>query len=179
MKRIFITGYMGAGKTTIGKQLAKSLSLSFVDLDTCIENKYRKSIPTLFAEKGEDEFRKIENRVLREVAQFENAVISTGGGTPCFFDNMEMMNRAGVTIYLETEPEDLVRRLRASRTVRPLITGKPAEELLPFITEHLSRRERYYRQAQIIYHTDRMTTKKEIHLTVRGIEEQIKRRNAE
>lgn len=179
MERIFIVGYMGSGKTTIGKRLAKSLSLSFVDLDAYIENTYRKTVPALFAEKGEDGFRRIENQVLREVAEFEDVVISTGGGTPCYSDNMEVMNRAGVTIYLEAHPEDLADRLLASKTVRPLIAGKPKEELIPFITRHLARRECYYRKAQIVYPIDRMITKEEIQLTVCGIEQQLKRRNAE
>lgn len=179
MERIFIIGYMGSGKTTVGKRLAKSLSLSFVDLDAYIENKYRKTIPALFEEKGEDGFRKIEGQSLREVAEFEDVVISTGGGTPCFFDNMEVMNRAGLTIYLEAHPEDLADHLLASKTVRPLIAGKSREELIPFITEHLARRESHYRKAKIIYPIDRMNTKDEIHLTVCGIEELIKRRNAE
>mgnify|MGYP000867214899 FL=1 len=177
MKRIFIVGYMGSGKTTIGKQLAKSLSLSFVDLDAYIENKYRKSVPDLFAEKGEADFRKIESRMLEEVAEFENVLISTGGGTPCFFDNMEVMNRAGTTIYLQDVPQDLASHLLASKTVRPLIYGKSREELIPFITEHLSKRECYYKKAQIVYPIDRMMTKDEIHLTVCGIEEQLKRRS--
>ncbi|WP_298650975.1 shikimate kinase [uncultured Proteiniphilum sp.] len=179
MERIFIVGYMGSGKTTIGKRLARSFSLSFVDLDAYIENKYRKTVPVLFAEKGEEGFRKIESQVLREVAEFENIVISTGGGTPCFFDNMEVMNRAGVTIYLEAHPEELADRLLASKTVRPLIAGKPKEELIPFITEHLARRECYYNKAQIVYHIDRMITKEEIHLTVRGIKEQLKNRRTQ
>lgn len=179
MERIFLIGYMGSGKTTVGKQLARSLSLSFVDLDAYIENKYRKTIPALFAEKGEDGFRNIENQSLWEVAQFEDVVISTGGGTPCFFDNMEVMNRAGITIYLEVHPEDLADHLLLSKTVRPLVAGKSKEELIPFITEHLGNREYYYRKAQIIYPIDRMITKEEIHLTVHGIKEQLKRRNTE
>lgn len=179
MERIFIVGYMGSGKTTIGKRLAKSLSLSFIDLDAYIEKKYRKSVSDLFAEMGEEEFRKIESRSLREVAEFEDVVISTGGGTPCFFDNMDLMNHAGLTIYLDAHPEDLAAHLLASKTVRPLIAGKPKEELVPFIAEHLSRRESHYRKAQIIYPTERMVTKDEVHLTVRGIEEQLKRRMLE
>ncbi|MFA7493638.1 MAG: shikimate kinase, partial [Proteiniphilum sp.] len=179
MKRIFIIGYMGSGKTTIGKRLAKVLSLSFVDLDAYIENKYRKKVPALFEEKGEEGFRKIESQTLREVSEFENVLISTGGGTPCFFDNMEVMNRTGLTIYLEAYPEDLADHLMASKTVRPLIAGKSREELIPFITEHLARRESYYRKAKIIYPIDRMITKDEIDLTIHNIEEQLRRRNAE
>lgn len=179
MKRIFIVGYMGSGKTTVGKQLAKTLSLSFVDVDAYIEKKYRKTISDLFGEKGEEGFRKIESRALREVAEFEDVVVSTGGGTPCFYDNMEIMNGAGVTIYLEVHPKVLADHLLASKTVRPLIAGMQQEELVPFIKEHLARREEYYRKAQIVYHIDHMFTKNEIDLKVRGIEELLKRRDAE
>ena len=176
MKRIFIVGYMGSGKTTVGKRLAELLSLSFVDLDAFIENKHRKTVSVLFAENGEDGFRKIENRVLHEVAEFEDVVISTGGGTPCFSNNMEMMNRTGVTIYLKACPEDLANHLLASKTVRPLIAGKSKEELIPFIAEHLAHRECYYSKAQIVYHTDHLITKEEIHLMTHEIEKQLKTR---
>ncbi|MDD3910421.1 MAG: shikimate kinase, partial [Proteiniphilum sp.] len=141
MNRIFIIGYMGSGKTTVGKRLARSLSLSFIDLDAFIENKYRKSVSDIFTEKGEEQFRKIENRALIEVANIEDVVISTGGGTPCFFDNMDVMNKAGTTVYIQADPEELAARLLASKTVRPLIAGKPREEIIPFITEHLAQRE--------------------------------------
>lgn len=178
MERIFILGYMGSGKTTVGKRLAKALSLSFVDLDAYIETRYRKTVPVLFEEMGEDGFRQIENRSLCEVSEFEDVVISTGGGTPCFFDNMDIMNRSGVTLYLEAHPEDLAAHLLASKTVRPLIAGKSKEELVPFIEGHLASRESYYKKAQIIYPIERMLTKTEVDLTVKGIEERIKERRA-
>jgi shikimate kinase len=177
MERIFLIGYMGSGKTTVGKRLANSLSLEFIDLDAYIENKYRKTIATLFAEKGEMEFRKIERQSLHEVAVFENVVVSTGGGAPCYFDNMELMNKTGTTIYIKAHPEELAARLLASKTVRPLIAGKPKEELIPFIAEHLAQRECYYNDAQIVYHTDRMITRKDIHLIVCGIEELLRKRD--
>ncbi len=110
------------------------------------------------------------------MAQFEDVVISTGGGAPCYLDNMALMNHAGTTVYIKADPGELAARLQASKTVRPLITGKPKEELIPFITEHLAQRERYYNSAQIVYHTDRMITKKDIHLTVHGIEELLRKR---
>lgn len=177
MERIFIIGYMGSGKTTIGKRLAASLSLSFVDLDAYIEKRYRKTVPALFEEHGEEGFRLIERRSLAEVAHFEDVVISTGGGTPCFFDNMEVMNKAGLTMYLEVSPEDLADHLLASKTVRPLIAGKSREELIPFINGHLASRESFYRKAQIVYPVDRMITKDEVDVTVRGIEKHLKERN--
>ncbi len=174
MKRIFLIGYMGAGKTTIGKELAKHLSLSFIDLDAYIQSKYRKTIAEIFDNLGEKEFRKIEKKTLNEVSLIEDVVISTGGGAPCFFDNMEVMNNAGVTVYIEAEPEELASRLLASKTVRPLIAGKSKEELIPFISEHLKKRERYYNKAQIVYHTDRMISKDEVNFTVSGLEELLR-----
>ena len=100
MKRIFLIGYMGAGKTTVGKVLAERLGLSFIDLDFYVEGRFHKTIPQLFAERGEAGFRELERRMLREVAEFEDVLVSCGGGTPCFFDNMDFMNRAGQTVYL-------------------------------------------------------------------------------
>ena len=92
MKSIILIGYMGAGKTTIGKLLASNLNCEFYDLDWYIESRFHKSIPEIFAERGEDGFRQIEHSMLQEVVGFEDAVIAVGGGTPCFFDNMEIMN---------------------------------------------------------------------------------------
>lgn len=161
---------MGAGKTTVGKELAKSLSLTFVDLDAHIQSQYHKTVSELFAEKGEAEFRRIEHQALREVSGFENIIISTGGGAPCFFDNMEMMNQTGTTIYIEVSPKVLADRLLASKSVRPLIAGKSREELIPFIAKHLADRERYYKKANIIYHANQMPSKEEIYLTVEAIE---------
>ena len=98
MTRIIIIGYMGAGKTTVGKALAKELGMTFYDLDWYIESRMRKTIPQIFEEKGEEGFRKIENTMLHEVAEFEDVILSCGGGTPCFFDNMEYLNRQGHTV---------------------------------------------------------------------------------
>ena len=124
MKRVFLVGYMGVGKTTIGKILSKELDVEFIDLDKYIENRYRKTIQEIFSEKGEDKFRIIEREMLREVSTFQNVLISTGGGTPCFFDNMEVMNRRGITVYVKASVEQLVSRLVASKNVRPIIRNK-------------------------------------------------------
>lgn len=167
-------GYMGSGKTTVGKKLAAYLSLSFIDLDHFIEGKYMKTIPQLFEEFGEEKFRKIESVALQEVTAFEDVVVSTGGGTPCFYDNMEVMNNSGVTVYIEADAEELTNRLMASKGVRPLIKGKSREELLPFVAEHLAERDHFYNEAKIIYHTDRMITKEQVYLTVEGIAEELR-----
>ena len=95
MKRIILIGYMGAGKTTVGKALAKDMGLQFYDLDWYIESRHRKTIAQIFAEMGENGFRELERRLLHEVAEFEDVVIRCGGGAPCFFDNSDDMNRQG------------------------------------------------------------------------------------
>jgi len=148
MKRIFLIGYMGSGKTTIGKLLAARLGFSFVDMDKHIEEKEFKSVSQIFAEKGEREFRLIEQKCLYEVSEFENIVISTGGGAPCFFDNIRFMNTHGTTVYLKLSAAELADRLESSRAnKRPLLAERKGEELQQFIAEGLAKREPFYEQA--------------------------------
>ena len=148
MVRIIIIGYMGAGKTTVGKALANSLQLPFYDLDWYIEGRMRKTVAQLFAERGEEGFRQVERNMLHEVAEFEDVVISCGGGTPCFFDNMEYLNAQGETIYLKATPEVLAMHLKMGKVERPLIKGKTEDELLQYIRQSLEEREKYYLQAK-------------------------------
>ena len=148
MKRIILVGYMGSGKTTVGRQLALSLGLSFYDLDWYIEMRFRRTIEQIFKEKGEEGFRTIEFNMLREVAEFEDIVLSCGGGTPCFGDNMDYINSKGETIYLQAAPEVLAAHLRMGKVVRPLIQGKNDEELLQYTRQSLAEREPYYLQAK-------------------------------
>jgi shikimate kinase len=154
MKRIFLIGYMGAGKTATGKELAKRMNLSFIDLDTYIEARYYKTVSRIFAEKGEDSFRKIESKMLREVSMFENVLISTGGGAPCFYDNMAYMNETGRTVYLKVSPEELVKRLELVKHTRPVLNGRQGDELLTFVSESLEKRIPYYMQAHIVFDVD-------------------------
>ncbi|MDD4922269.1 MAG: shikimate kinase [Bacteroidales bacterium] len=154
MRRIFLIGYMGSGKTTFGRLIAKSQNMSFVDLDIFIEEKYLKSIIALFEEVGEAQFRKIERDALREVSQFENCLIATGGGTPCFFDNMEYMNSMGDTIYLRTSVSELCARLKMSRTKRPLLSKQTEGDLKSNISKMLETREPCYMLAKFILDTD-------------------------
>lgn len=148
MKRILIVGYMGAGKTTVGKVLAKDLGLQFYDLDWYIEGRMRKTVPQLFAERGEKGFREVERNMLHEVAEFEDVLISCGGGTPCFFDNMDYMNQQGETVYLKATPEVLYAHLKMGKVERPLLKNKTPEEMKVFIKEQLSQRESYYLKAK-------------------------------
>ena len=150
MKRIYLIGYMGSGKTTVGNRLAKKLCFQFVDIDHFIENRYRKTINDIFSEKGEDAFREMEHEALKELSLFENVVISTGGGAPCFYNNMELMNKSGFTVYLKTSPDELAKRLKNGKHQRPLLKDKATEEIFSFITENMAKRDFYYTQAKLI-----------------------------
>ena len=147
MIRVILIGYMGAGKTTVGKALAQELGVPFYDLDWYITNRMRKTIAQIFEERGEEGFRQIERNMLHEVAEFEDVVISCGGGTPCFFDNIDYMNQQATVVYLKAEPEVLYKHLAMSKNDRPLLRGKSQEELIPFITEQLEKRSPYYTKA--------------------------------
>ena len=166
MTRILLTGYMGAGKTTLGRALAERLGITFIDLDQYIEQRFRKSISQIFAEKGEEGFRDIERRMLHEVAEFEDVIISTGGGTPCFFDNIDFMNSKGITVYLKVPVERLFIRLSIARRQRPLIKDKNDEELRAFIAEQLAKREPHYSKAQYSFVADRLEDKEQIRESV-------------
>ena len=145
--RIILVGYMGAGKTTSGKALADELGMRFYDLDWYIETRMRKTVAQLFAELGEEGFRRIERNMLHEVAEFEGVLISCGGGTPCFFDNMEYINQQGLTLYLKASPDVLYKHLKMGKTVRPLLLNKTPDEVERFISDQLAAREPYYLHA--------------------------------
>lgn len=156
--RIFLLGFMGSGKSHTGRRLASLLEMQFIDLDYWIENQQNRTIPAIFETEGETAFREIERNALHHMTQFENAVIACGGGTPCFFDNMNWMNQQGLTIYLDTPIEVLVKRLKPERAHRPLLKDLNDSELYQFIEDKLITRLFYYQQAQVIY---TITTTKE------------------
>ena len=148
MKSIILIGYMGSGKTTVGRQLAASLGRSFYDLDWYIETRYHRTVAQLFEERGEDGFRLLEKGMLHEVAEFEDIVLSCGGGTPCFFDNMDYIRSVGESVYLKATPEVLAEHLKMRKVERPLLKGKSEEELLDYIRTSLREREPFYLKAQ-------------------------------
>ncbi len=162
---------MGAGKTTIGKALSKELGIIFYDLDWYIENRMRKTVSQIFAERGEEGFRKIEYNMLHEVAEFEDVIISCGGGTPCFFDNMDYLNQQGQVVYLKAEPEVLYKHLLMAKVERPLIKGKSQEELLTFISEQLERREPFYSKARYTLDVSLMDSYDKINISVAKLRE--------
>ncbi len=166
MTRIILIGYMGSGKTTLGKALSKDLGLPFFDLDWYIENRFCRTVSQLFAERGEDGFRQLERAMLHEVAEFENVVIAAGGGTPCFFDNIDYMNRQAQTVYLKTTPEVLFKHLHMGKQKRPLLSGKTDEEMRAYIVESLAHRAPFYEKANYILNTELLDTHKQIQKTI-------------
>ena len=162
MRRIFLIGYMGSGKTTLGKAFARAMNLQFIDLDWYIEERLRKTVTELFAERGEDGFRIIEKNMLHEAGEFEDTIIAAGGGTPCFFDNMEYMNNMGDTVFLEASDEALLRRLKAGKSKRPLLANKTDDELMDTITTALKKRLPFYQQAKYTFCSDRLESMEQI-----------------
>ena len=136
-KKIYLIGYMGCGKTYTGRRISDKYGLQFIDLDAYIEKRQFKTIPQLFQERGEEEFRKLERAMLEEVSAMEDVIISTGGGTACFFDNIELMNQTGETIYLQASVDTLFDYLKTAKKGRPLLAQKNDEELYEFINENL------------------------------------------
>lgn len=145
--RIVLIGFPGSGKTTIGKKLAKILDYEFVDLDKWFEIKYHISITDFFNKYGEIPFRVSEHQLLTEVLLLENVVISTGGGTPCFHGNMDLIVAHACSVYIKMAPVSLFDRLIHSKKKRPLILNKSEDEVLAYVHEKLEEREKYYNQA--------------------------------
>lgn len=151
---IFLTGFMGSGKTTAGRLLAEDLDYDFADLDELIEAKEGKAVTEIFAEKGEEYFRETEAEVLNSLLGRTKLVVALGGGTACFHDNMQKMKSSGMTVYLRVSPEILARRLSHGNT-RPLVAGKTGEELKNHIRKLLAGREGWYRQSDIVFDADK------------------------
>lgn len=149
--RLFLLGFMGCGKSYSGQLLAELFEVPFIDLDNYIEKKMGQTIRNIFEKKGEAYFRKIEKECLYEIKKKERIVISVGGGTPCFFDNMEWMNKNGLTVYIETPVSILANRLAANMEHRPLLKDFTKKDLESFIEKKLEERNPYYHQAQILY----------------------------
>ncbi len=171
MIRIFLIGYMGAGKTTLGKAFAREMGLTFVDLDWYIEERFHKTISQLFAERGEEGFRELEKRMLHEVAEFEDVVISTGGGTPCFFDNLAYMNTQGETVFLDVDVKVLFRRLKVAKMQRPLLAQKNDEELMAFIVDALQKRLPVYAGAKHRFNGEKLEDRRQIKESVERLKE--------
>lgn len=163
--KLFLLGFMGSGKSKLGKKVANRLKLPFFDLDDEIERIKGKSISKLFQESGEEAFRLLESKVLSElISQHESFVLSTGGGTPCFNNNMELMNQSGKTIYLDVDSTILYGRLKTAKANRPLIANLSDDELKVFVDDSLRKRVTFYSQASVIASDSNLTANKILNL---------------
>ncbi len=147
LKKIFLIGFMGSGKSTFGKKLAKELNTTFIDLDKVIEEKAKCSVADIFKYLGEDTFRAMESEALKSFEHLEGFVMATGGGTPCYFSNIDYINDQGISIYIELDTKSIYNRLVNAKNVRPTIKGKNQEELMKFIIETFQNRKAIYERA--------------------------------
>ena len=155
-QKIFLIGFMGSGKTYWGKKWSQKSGLPFFDIDEIVEQGQEKTIAKIFAEDGEDHFRDLETTALRSFAEKGSAIVSTGGGTPCYNDNITWMNKNGTCIYLKSSPENILKRLTSETEKRPLIKDLSTDELLFYITEKIKERDFFYREAKLILPVDEL-----------------------
>lgn len=155
--KIFITGFMGSGKTYWAKLWAEKTSLIFFDLDDQIETTLGETVAQIFEKKGEGYFREMERYVMRKFSLRDNFILACGGGTPCFFDNLQWMNEQGTTIYLQASPDEILDRIMNETLERPLLNKVNTSELLFFIEQKLNEREPFYKQAKHILNTNELT----------------------
>jgi len=148
--RFYIIGFKNSGKTTFGRELARRLGIEFIDLDEYIERKFGRSIPDIYLELGEAEFRRIESEALREVSKGEYVVISTGGGVPCGKDNMKIILESGISVYLKVDDETIVQRLKQASLTRPLVMGKTEDEIRDYLKDLKQKCEHLYLLADYI-----------------------------
>ena len=147
--QIYLVGYMGSGKSTIGKKLANSLGLEHIDLDWFFEETYKISVHHFFSKYDEKAFRLIEHQLVQKTSKLDYCVISTGGGTPCFHGNMDIINQNGFSVYIKMRPDSLFERLKNSRRSRPRISHLSDDDLMKRINDDLEVREKFYQMAQL------------------------------
>ncbi len=146
--KIILVGYMGTGKSAIGKKLAKVLGIDFIDLDHYIEEKEEQEITTIFEKKGELYFRKVEKKYSEQLLSSNyNFILATGGGTPCYYNNMKFINEKSISFFINTPLNILVERLAKNKNQRPLIKHLNNDELMEFIAKHLFERNQFYQEA--------------------------------
>lgn len=155
-QKIFLIGFMGSGKNYWGKLWSEKAGFDFVDIDVLIEQEQGKAIGEIFAESGEDHFRNLETIALRSLGNKKNIIIASGGGTPCFNDNISWMNENGTSVYLQSSPENILKRLVNEKEKRPLIKNLQDEELLFYIREKIKERDFFYSKAEIILKVDNL-----------------------
>lgn len=167
MKTTFLIGYMGCGKTTLGRAVAKATGIRFIDLDDYIEEREGCTIKEIFATRGEEAFRAIEREALTEVSRMPETLVACGGGTPCFGDNMDRLNSCGLTVFLDAPHHSLLSRLKEGRARRPLIASLTDGELDTFITEQMEWRLPHYSRAALRFDSSRLESPGQVAESVR------------
>jgi shikimate kinase len=163
MERIILIGFMGAGKTTLGKTLAESLTIPFYDTDALIENHTNSSVSSIFLNHGESYFRTLEKETIENLPKNSSYVLAVGGGLPCFNNLMEVLNTLGTTIYLKHDVTTLTKRLINDSEQRPLVAEKSGDALISYIQEKVDAREIVYTKAQLILEQEEQTIEGIIH----------------
>ena len=148
MQNIILIGFMACGKSTLGKKLANKLNFEFIDTDSEIEKNEQCSIAEIFEKFGENHFRELEKKLLLSLQDKQNCVISTGGGLPCFNENMTLLNQIGTTFYIKLNPIELAKRILNAKTIRPLAKNKTQDEVYTFVKELLAKREEFYSKSK-------------------------------
>ena len=172
MKTIFLIGYMASGKTTFGRALSSERGIPFIDLDDYIEEKYGLKIPQIFASYGEKRFREMERDALKEIAAGEitessqGCIIACGGGTPCFFDNIDLLNSLGTTVFLNASKDKLLHRLLEFNNTRPIVAGKNRDEISRIIESQMEKRLPFYSRAKIMWNSDSLESEEQIKANV-------------
>lgn len=161
MRPIFIVGYMGSGKSTLGRKLAQELALDFIDTDIFIENRFRERIADMFVRIGEEAFRRRERYVIEELSGMTDCIIATGGGLPCFHDNMSLIVDSGLAVYLCATDETLAQRLEHCKRTRPTIREKSGEELLQHVRLAMQVRREHYERAQLTLSIEHIETEEQ------------------
>ncbi len=155
--QLFLVGYMASGKSTFGKLLAQKKGCNFIDLDDFLVEQEGLTVAEIFQRFGEEEFRRRERKALEKVAEIDNVIVATGGGTPCFFDNMELMNRMGTTVYLQASAQWLAESIMLHPGDRPLVKGLTLNELIEFVKKHLPPRIPFYQKAKKVVNVELVT----------------------
>ncbi len=174
MKAIYLVGYMGAGKSTVGRKLAEKLAFDFIDTDIFLENRFRRRVIDMFAEVGEASFRKRERYAIEDLSGMENCVIATGGGLPCYSDNMSLLLETGLVLYLEASDDCLCKRLELCKRTRPSVKDKSGEELLKHVQEAMQKRRPIYEQAHKSFSIENVNTSQDEWDLVEEIIKEIK-----
>lgn len=151
---IYLIGYMYSGKTTLGRGLATQLGYTFLDLDQYFERRYHTTVPLFFSHYGEQAFRIIEKQTLHETAELTNHVIACGGGTPCFFDNIQWINQHGISVFFDASVSKILSYAAISKKTRPILANKSSQEREIFVHQQLQQRLPFYTQAHITFPTD-------------------------